>query len=81
MKENDKYSLLLVNIDSGKKNQIRVAMNDMGHPIIGDDKYGSPTNPINRLGLHASKLVLKNPMNDKIYEFKASIPKDFDKLF
>lgn len=81
MKENDKYSLLLVNIDSGKKNQIRVAMNDMGHPIIGDDKYGSPTNPINRLGLHASKLVLKNPKNDKIYEFKASIPKDFDKLF
>ena len=81
MKENDKYSLLLVNIDSGKKNQIRVAMNDMGHPIIGDDKYGYPTNPINRLGLHASKLVLKNPKNDKIYEFKASIPKDFDKLF
>lgn len=81
MKENDKYSLLLVNIDSGKKNQIRVAMNDMGHPIIGDDKYGSPTNPINRLGLHASKLVLKNPKNDKIYEFKAGIPKDFDKLF
>ncbi len=81
LKENNNFSLVLVNIDSGKKNQIRVAMNDMGHPIIGDDKYGDASNPINRLGLHASKLILKNPNNDKVYEFKASIPKEFMKLF
>ena len=78
IKENDKYSLLLVNIDSGKKNQIRVAMNDIGNTIVGDDKYGSPTNPIGRLGLHASKLVITHPDNKKVYEFKATIPKEFN---
>ena len=81
IKESDKYSLLLVNIDSGKKNQIRVAMNDMGNTIVGDDKYGSPTNPIGRLGLHASKLVITHPDNKKVYEFKATIPKEFNKVF
>lgn len=81
MKENTKYSLLCVNIDSGKKNQIRVAMNDMNHPIVGDDKYGEATNPINRLGLHASKLVIMNPKNNKKYEFKAAMPKEFEKVF
>ena len=81
LKENDKYSLLLVNIDSGKKNQIRVAMNDMGNTIVGDDKYGAPTNPISRLGLHASKLVIVNPDNNKEYEFKASMPKEFENVF
>lgn len=81
MKENPKYSLLLVNIDSGKKNQIRVAMNDMNHPIVGDDKYGEATNPINRLGLHASRLIIKNPKNNKEYEFKAPMPKEFNKVF
>ena len=81
MKDNPKYSLLLVNIDSGKKNQIRVAMNDMNHPIVGDDKYGEATNPINRLGLHASRLIIKNPKNNKEYEFKAPMPKEFNKVF
>ena len=81
MKDNSKYSLLLVNIDSGKKNQIRVAMNDMNHPIVGDDKYGEATNPINRLGLHASRLIIKNPKNNKTYEFKAPMPKEFNKVF
>ena len=81
IKENDKYSLLEVNIDSGKKNQIRVAMNDMNHPIVGDDKYGTPSNPIGRLGLHASKLVLINPNNNKEYEFKAQAPREFTKVF
>ena len=81
MKDNPKYSLLLVNIDSGKKNQIRVAMNDMNHPIVGDDKYGEATNPINRLGLHASRLIIKNPKNNKTYEFKAPMPKEFNKVF
>lgn len=81
LKENDKYSLLIVNIDSGKKNQIRVAMNDMGNTIVGDDKYGTPTNPISRLGLHASRLVLVNPDNNKEYEFKASMPKEFENVF
>lgn len=81
LRENAKYSLLNVLIDSGRKNQIRVAMYDLGHPIIGDDKYGTPQNPIKRLGLHATTLVLKHPFNGKILKFKANIPSVFNKLF
>lgn len=47
--ESENYSLLDVNIDSGRKNQIRVHLGDLGHHIIGDDKYGNPSNPIKRL--------------------------------
>ncbi len=81
IKENAKYSLLNVLIDTGRKNQIRVAMNDLGHPIIGDDKYGTPSNPIKRLGLHASTLVIKHPENGKILRFKANVPSEFNRLF
>ena len=70
--ENNEYSLLQVNIDSGRKNQIRVHMKDLGHNIVGDDKYGSLKDPIGRLGLHARKLVLKDPRNDKILTFTAT---------
>ncbi len=81
VKENAKYSLLNVLIDTGRKNQIRVAMNDLGHPIIGDDKYGNPSNPIKRLGLHASTLTIKHPENGKIMCFKANVPSEFNRLF
>ena len=81
MKRNDKYTLLDVNIDSGRKNQIRVHMGDLGHNIIGDDKYGEPTNPIKRLGLHAYCLELKHPITKKLMSFKAPMPKEFETLF
>ena len=79
--ENEKYSLLEVAIDSGRKNQIRVHLGDLGHHIIGDDKYGNPTNPIKRLGLHAYCLKIRHPETKKIMTFKASMPKEFQKLF
>ena len=79
--ENKDYSLLDVNIDSGRKNQIRVHMGDIGHYVVGDDKYGNPTNPIKRLGLHAYELKIKNPFDGKTYSFKAPIPKEFNDLF
>lgn len=47
------FSMLEVKIDTGRKNQIRAHMQDLGHPIIGDSKYGSKKNPLGRLGLHA----------------------------
>ena len=81
MKESDEYSLLDVNIDSGRKNQIRVHMGDLGHFIIGDDKYGEPKNPIKRLGLHAYCLELKHPITGKKLSFKAPMPKEFETLF
>lgn len=77
----DNYSLLDVQIDSGRKNQIRVHMGDLGHHVIGDDKYGNPTNPIKRLGLHAYQLELIHPISKKLMKFTAPIPKEFSQLF
>ena len=79
--ENGNYSLLDVHIDSGRKNQIRVHMGDIGHNIIGDDKYGNPTNPIKRLGLHAYELELVHPLTGKTMKFTAPTPKEFFTLF
>ena len=81
IKESPDYSLLDVNIDSGRKNQIRVHMGDLGHYIIGDDKYGEPKNPIKRLGLHAYCVELKHPITGKKLSFKAPMPKEFESLF
>lgn len=78
LKKSKKYSILKVLIDTGRKNQIRVACESIGHPIIGDSKYGSTKNPLRRMCLHASRLVLTNPNTHKDMEFMCNIPKEFD---
>ena len=81
LKENKKYSLVDVFIDSGRKNQIRVHMGDLGHHVVGDDKYGKVSNPINRLGLHAYVLSFTHPITKKVMTFKAKLPKVFESIF
>ena len=81
VKETKDYSLLDVTIDSGRKNQIRVHLGEMGHYVVGDDKYGNPTNPLKRLGLHAYQLTLTHPFTGKKMDFKSPIPKEFLALF
>jgi len=81
MKETLKYSMLDVHIDTGRKNQIRVHMSDIGHKIIGDDKYQSTKNPLKRLGLHAYKLEYIDPITNQLMSFKANIPGDFNRFF
>ena len=81
IKETENYSMLDVNIDTGRKNQIRVHMSEMGHHVIGDDKYGKPSNPIKRLGLHAYELSIIHPVTKKLLTFKSPVPKEFDILF
>ena len=81
IKQNKDYSLLKVTIDSGRKNQIRVAMKSLGHTIIGDDKYGDGISPINRLGLHASALSFINPISKELVELRAPMPKEFKTIF
>ena len=81
MSETKDYSLVDVNIETGRKNQIRVHFGDLGHYIIGDDKYGEPSNPLKRLGLHAYELDIINPLNGKLMKFKAPMPKEFENLF
>lgn len=79
IKSNNKFSLLDVNIDSGRKNQIRVALSNIGHPIVGDDKYGNKNSPIKRLGLHAYELDIK--IRGKEYKFVAKMPSNFNSVF
>ncbi len=75
-----RYSLLEVDIDTGRKNQIRVHMADLGHPVVGDRKYGAVASPLNRLCLHAHILELVNPVTGRDMLFKAPVPKDFYRL-
>lgn len=70
-------SILKVKIDTGRQNQIRVHLKDIGHPIVGDKKYGAKTNPIKRLGLHAYQLKILDPVSKKMQTFTAQIPKEF----
>ena len=81
LKDNGKYSMVDVCIDSGRKNQIRVHMGDLNHKVVGDEKYGPVSNPLNRLGLHAYVLEFTHPINNKKMKFKAKIPSSFDSLF
>ncbi len=78
--EGKNNSLVDINLKTGRKNQIRVHMKDIGCPIVGDKKYGNKTSDINRLCLHAYFIKLRNPYNSKIMEFTSNIPKDFYKL-
>lgn len=75
------YTLLEVNLDTGRKNQIRVAMADLKHPVVGDKKYGSEKNPLGRLGLHASKLAIQMPHSKRKLEFTAPMPQEMERLF
>lgn len=78
--ENKKYSLLDVNLLTGRKNQIRVTLGSLNHYVLGDDKYGEPENPLNRLGLHAYELDLIHPISKKLYKFICPLPKEFSQL-
>lgn len=74
------YSLLEVELKTGRKNQIRVHMQDLGHPIVGDKKYGGKGNPIKRLGLHAAELSFKHPKTSERMTFTAETPPVFKTL-
>lgn len=75
------YSLLDISIETGRKNQIRVHMKEMGHPVAGDKQYGARTNPIGRLCLHANELSFLHPGTGEHVTFKARMPRDFNRVF
>jgi 23S rRNA-/tRNA-specific pseudouridylate synthase len=81
LQANKKYSLLEVRLETGRKNQIRVHMKDIDHPIIGDKKYGSIINPIGRLGLHAHILSFYHPVTNELLQFETETPQKFSRLF
>ncbi|WP_424767174.1 RluA family pseudouridine synthase [Paenibacillus sp. sgz302251] len=75
------FSLLEIQLETGRKNQIRVHMEDIGHPVVGDKKYGARTKAIGRLGLHARILAFTHPVTGKLLRFETEIPKVFLKPF
>jgi len=81
LKYNDKYTMLDVNIETGRKNQIRVHMTEMGHPIVGDKKYYCKDNCLKRLCLHAYELQFIDPISGSELVFKCEIPRCFNSLF
>jgi 23S rRNA pseudouridine1911/1915/1917 synthase len=81
LKQNKDYALLEINLETGRKNQIRVHMQDIGHSIVGDKKYGAKTSPIRRLGLHAQVLSFRHPKTNMIVKFETQIPSKFSRLF
>lgn len=81
IRRNKNYSLLEVSIETGRKNQIRVHMKELGHSVVGDKKYGATKNPINRLGLHAYTIVFTHPNTREVMSFTSKIPTEFLGVF
>ncbi|MFF2908814.1 RluA family pseudouridine synthase [Paenibacillus sp. NPDC057934] len=77
IQSNRHFSLLEVQLETGRKNQIRVHMADIGHPIAGDKKYGAETKTVGRLGLHARVLSFVHPGTEELLTFESPIPKAF----
>lgn len=79
--KNEQFSLLEIFLETGRKNQIRVHMSEAGHPIIGDKKYGTTKDPLQRLGLHAHVLEFIHPFTKKVMHLESSLPESFERLF
>lgn len=75
------HSLVEFQLETGRKNQIRVHTADMGHPICGDVKYGNGDDPLHRLALHAYVLCFYHPVTGRPMEFSTPIPPAFRKIF
>lgn len=81
IQSNANYTMLEVHLETGRKNQIRVHLQDLGHSIVGDKKYGAESSPIRRMGLHAQKLRFVHPFTGEKLAFETKIPPVFLSLF
>ena len=77
--EGKPYTSVEFELETGRKNQIRVHSEWIGHPIAGDRKYGAQTNPFGRLALHAKTLSFIHPWTGKTMKFISSLPKELRK--
>ena len=77
VKSNDASSLVEVSIETGRRHQIRMAMQHLGTPVVGDERHGASTNPHQRIMLHASSLEFLHPDNDDPVRFEAPLPNIF----
>ena len=80
VKETEKFSLLKIDLLTGKKNQIRVHLADEGHPVVGDAKYGRGETKYKRLALHAQAITFTHPFSKERLTFTAPVPEHFNAL-
>jgi 23S rRNA pseudouridine1911/1915/1917 synthase len=80
VKTGRQYSLLDILLETGRKNQIRVHLSHIGHPVAGDKKYGAKTDPLGRLGLHSYFLMFKHPVTGAPLSFESKLPRRFYRL-
>jgi RluA family pseudouridine synthase len=74
------FSLLEIDLLTGRKNQIRVHLAGIGHPIVGDTKYGRENDRYARLALHARSISFKHPVSGEDLIFEAEVPLFFSTL-
>lgn len=77
LKSDGRHSLVELKLETGRKNQIRVHMQDLGCPVCGDPKYGNGDNPIGRLALHAFRLDFFHPTTGEHLHFETDVPRRF----
>jgi 23S rRNA pseudouridine1911/1915/1917 synthase len=80
VKRNRRTTLIEVGLETGRKHQIRVHLAERGHPVTGDKTYGSRSNPIQRMALHAAHLAFRHPRTGKAMQFDSRYPKSFNGL-
>lgn len=87
IKRKNGYSLVELKLETGRKNQIRVHMQDLHHPVVGDNKYGSTveayenrSNPVGRICLHAFRLAFRHPITGEFLKFETPYPSAFTSL-
>ncbi|MDD4923055.1 MAG: RluA family pseudouridine synthase [Bacteroidales bacterium] len=80
LKSSDEYSLVELELETGRKNQIRVQMNSIGYPLVGDLKYGGHPSSLKRLALHANVLSFTHPATGEMHAFETSVPAAFNAL-
>lgn len=80
LKSNRKYSMVQLNLETGRTNQIRVHLQSIGHPVVGDEKYGSLENPIGRMCLHAKTICFRHPITHRVLTFTIDEPNVFTRL-
>ena len=79
--ESRDLSLVELNLETGRTNQIRVHLASLGHPVAGDRKYGSGRElPLDRLALHARVLEFIHPVTEQVMHFETPVPRDFQRL-
>ena len=80
IRESKRYSLVEIDLLTGRKNQIRVHFADIGCPVAGDKVYGEPVKGIKRLTLHAGTMTILHPQTKQQVTFEAELPRYFNSL-